>query len=298
MRGVPSIMNGWSLEATLPKPDEIETLARRLAPGTEVFLSTLPHVSLDQQIETARSVRANGLEPVLHIAARYFASRTELVGYLARANREARADRVLVIAGDLDRPRGAFDSALSLIASGLLADYGMGRVGIAGYPEGHPKISGRILDSALDEKLAAIRAAGLAAEIVSQFCFDAAPIAGWVTGVRARWPDVPIRVGLAGPASARALLKFALRCGVAAPLRGFGRNLSTAGQLLRTVSPEPIVAVLDEALPASPPASGVSVHFFSFGGLARTVEWVAETYPTCLATAGPGDPNASIRAEN
>lgn len=71
----------WSIEATLPKPDEIETARSILDEGTKVFLNTLPHVSLeDQQVQTARIVRANGLEPVLHVAARYFATRTELVG--------------------------------------------------------------------------------------------------------------------------------------------------------------------------------------------------------------------------
>lgn len=279
----PALMSGWSLEATLPRAAEIEALAHRLAPGHEVFLSTLPHVTLDQQIETARRVRAAGLEPVLHIAARYYASRTELVGYLARANREAGADRVLVIAGDLDRPRGEFGSALSLITSGLLADYGIRSVGIAGYPEGHPKIADSVLADALDAKLAALATAGLEARIVTQFSFAAAPVAAWVDTLRQRWPTVPVRIGLAGPASATTLVKFAMRCGVVGPLGGLGQKLSAAGRLVRTVSPEPIIRELAAALPADP---GVAIHLFSFGGLQKTVDWVGETWPGCLPAPG------------
>lgn len=294
IRNAPAIMNGWSIEATLPKPDEIAALAGLLAPGAELFLSTLPHVSLDQQIETARAVCDHGLVPVLHIAVRYFASRTELVGYLTRANREAQIDRFLVIAGDLDRPRGAFDSALSLIVSGLLADYGARRIGVAGYPEGHPKIAAAVLERALDDKLRAIRAAGLDAQIVTQFSFDPSAIGAWIANVRSRWPDVPIRVGLAGPASARTLLKFALRCGVVTPRQGFGRKLATANRLLRTESPQAII----EALAARPDlqrsGGGVATHFFSFGGMKRTVEWVGETWPdsTAAPSALPSKPRS------
>jgi methylenetetrahydrofolate reductase (NADPH) len=277
-------MDGWSIEATLPRPAEIAALADRVRPGTEVFLSTLPHVSLDQQIETARAVRAAGLEPVLHVAARYFASQTELVGYLARASREARVDRILAIAGDSDRPRGPFDSALSLIECEALADYGVRRVGIAGYPEGHPKIPATALAAALDAKLAALAAAALDAQIVTQFSFAAAPVVRWIGETRERWPGVPLRIGLAGPASAPTLLKFAARCGVVGPLGGLGQKLSTARRLVRAVSPEPIITALSQALPVGCDAD-IAVHLFSFGGLQRTVEWVSETWPDCLPAA-------------
>jgi len=51
-------MGGWSIESTLPKKSEVEKLPELVPAGTEVYLSTLPHVSLDQQIETAHIVRA------------------------------------------------------------------------------------------------------------------------------------------------------------------------------------------------------------------------------------------------
>ncbi len=64
-----SIIDGWSIEATLPRLNEVRTLAQLVGPDKEVYLSTLPHVSIDQQIETARIVRSEGLDPVPHIAA-------------------------------------------------------------------------------------------------------------------------------------------------------------------------------------------------------------------------------------
>lgn len=286
-------MDGWSIEATLPKKSEVENLAELVPAGTEVFLSTLPHVSLDQQIETAHIVRVNGFEPVLHVAARYFASRTELVGYLARANRETHADNMLIIGGDAERPKGEFGSALSLIESGLLADYGIHRIGIAGYPDGHPKISDERLDHVLDEKIEAAREAGMQAHIVTQFCFNAGPITAWLSEVRGRWPEIDIKIGLAGPTGLKTLLKFAMRCGVKAPLNGIGQKLTLASQLAKSFSPGALIdelnaKLIDANLIDTNDARHLSIHFFSFGGLEKTAGWVAERlaeYTETSATA-------------
>lgn len=271
-----SVMDQWTIEATLPKPAEVESLVGKVAPGTEIFLSTLPHVSLDQQIETAKIVRAQGFEPVLHLAARYFATRTELVGYLSRANRECQADRVLAIGGDLDRPRGEFSSAARLISSGLLEDYGIRRIGLAAYPDGHPKISDEVLPAALDEKLGLAAARGLEVQVVTQFGFDADPILAWFAAFRQSWPETEVKIGLAGPTGLNAILRYAMRCGVKAPARGLAHKLSLAKRLAGTYSPDEIIAKLDEAGVTASSLPHVSAHLFSFGGLARTAEWAAE----------------------
>ncbi len=274
-------MDGWSLEATLPKPEEIEALAGILAPGAEVYLSTLPHVTLDRQIATARLVRAAGLEPVPHLAARYFASPKEVADFLEQAVAEADVRRLLIIGGDLDPPRGPFASACDIIEAGILGAFGIERVGIAGYPDGHPKIPDAALAEALDAKLDAAEAAGFAVEVVTQFCFQAEPILRWIERLRTRRPAVPVRVGLAGPASLKALVRYALRCGVGMPMDGLGQKLAMATQLVRSVSPGKIVqdldaATLDRAIPGRDSPGRVSAHFFSFGGLERTARWAAD----------------------
>ncbi len=47
-------------------------------------------------------------------------------------------DRALVLAGDRDTPAGDLQSSLQLIDSGVLQKYGIRRVFISAYPEGHP----------------------------------------------------------------------------------------------------------------------------------------------------------------
>ena len=269
-----SVMHGWSIESTLPKKSEVENLAELVPAGTEVYLSTLPHVSLDQQIETAHIVRVNGFEPVLHVAARYFTSRTELVGYLARANREIGSENMLIIGGDADRPNGEFGSALSLIESGLLTDYGIRRIGVAGYPDGHPKISESALIEALSAKIETARNTGIEPHITTQFCFEAGPILGWLEDIRGRWPDVAVKVGIAGPAGCKTLLKFAVRCGVKTPRTGLAQKLTMAAQIAKTFTPGALLDDLDAGL-GEWNGGGISADFFSFGGLEKTASWIA-----------------------
>jgi methylenetetrahydrofolate reductase (NADPH) len=65
-------------------------------------------------------------------------------------------------------------------------------------------------------------------------------------------------------------MKFALRCGVRASLKGALNP--KALQLLSEAAPDGVIRGLAEAedLPALGP---ISVHYFSFGGLLRTAEW-------------------------
>lgn len=272
----PAMMTYWSIEATLPKTDEIDALAALVAPGTEVFLSTLPHVTLDKQVAAARQVRAAGLEPVPHIAARYFADEDALRRLLADMEEAAAIRRILLIAGDADEPKGPFDSALAVIQARVLDDTPLKRIGIAGYPDGHPKIADEILDEALAAKLAALEDSRFQAEIVSQFCFDGKAIARWVGRVRRRWPSVPIRVGMAGPTNSRTLMRYASRCGVKMSLSNLPQRLSMAFRLLKNVAPTPIVRHLDAHYADLSPDGPLIAHFFSFGGLARTAHWAQE----------------------
>jgi len=272
-----SILHTWSIEATLPSAQDIATLGELLPPGTRVYLSALPHGSPMAQLEAAAGLRAVGLEPVPHLSARNFESREQLDLYLETARARAAVRRYLVVGGDLDRPRGPFATAFDIVADVPLRRYGVVEIGVAGYPDGHPRIAGRDLAAALRDKLAAATGAGLSAHVVTQFCFDAEPIARWVLWLRSEGIDAPLRIGLAGPASARALLTFAMKCGVKAPFGGLGRKLDLAGRLLRSVDPAGIVEALDAQDLSGGDYGAVSAHFFSFGGIQRTAKWVLAT---------------------
>jgi methylenetetrahydrofolate reductase (NADPH) len=227
----------------------------------------VPNRPAEESVAAALQVRAAGLEPVPHIAVRNFATAQALGDVLARLNGEAGVDRVLVIAGDRNES-GPFSQALDVIQSGILTRHGIRSIGIAGYPEGHPRISVDALDRALADKIAAATTAGLAVEIVTQFCFDAGAILDFVARLRARGFDHGVRVGLVGPTSLTALMRYAARCGVRASAQGLARRAGLMRQVFTVATPDDLIRALADAAPA-----GIVPHFFSFGGVPATGRW-------------------------
>lgn len=260
----------WSIEATLPSAADIESVAAIAPPDTEVYLSAVANKPRDRVLEAARRVRAAGLEPVPHIAARLFEGETELNDFLARVTGETGATRALVIAGDRDTPAGPFADALAVIDSGLLQKHGILRIGVSGYPDGHPRIKEDELARAFVAKCAAAQAGGLDLHIVTQFCFDADRVLAWLYRIGNAARAVPIKIGMAGPTGATTLLRYALRCGVNTSVRGLTRHAGMMGRLLSDAAPDAIMRALAEA---GAEQNNVTPHFFSFGGLVATAQW-------------------------
>lgn len=281
--GIAAVAREFSLEATFPSRSEIDALRSAVPAGTHVYLSCPPNHDPESLVPVVAAVRAAGLEPVPHLTARSYKDAAELENVLSRLQREAAVTTALVIAGDRDVPAGNFDSALSLIESDLLQQYGIREVGISGYPDGHPKIDDSLLRRSLMQKLEAAAARNLSVHVTTQFCFDAQPVLAWLRWLRGEDVRVPVRVGVAGPTSMRALMKFALRCGVRASLKGMLNP--KAIQLLGEAAPDNIVRGLAEAEDRAN-LDPVSIHYFSFGGILRTAEWA------CAAAAGRVEPTA------
>jgi methylenetetrahydrofolate reductase (NADPH) len=265
---VTALMAGFSVEATRPSAADIAALGV-LARGTRVYLSAVPNRPADESLAAAVQIRAAGLEPVPHVAVRNFASAEALDTFLARLNAEAGVETVLVIAGDRAE-HGPFRGALDVIDNGMLRRRGIRRIGIAGYPQGHQRIGNDALNRALADKIAAADATGLAVEIVTQFCFDAGAILDFVARVRGFGFEHAVRVGLAGPTSLTALMRYASRCGVRASAQGLARRSGLMRQMFALTTPDDLIRTLADAAPAD-----IVPHFFSFGGIPATARWAS-----------------------
>ncbi len=261
-----------SFEATRASDAELDALAAAAQRGAWIYVSAVPSRPAEEQIAVATRLSARGLEPVPHLAARNFASAEALDRYLARLVEEAGVTRLLIIGGDRDAPAGPFHHAREVIESGLPQSRGIREIGIAGFPEGHPRAAPSEIDRALAAKIEAAAATGLSVHIVTQFAFSAEPLLAWIARLRDEGIEQPIRIGLAGPASVATLLRFAAICGVAASARTLARNAGLAKHLFGTNAPDAII----RALAGSRPGLGdVAPHFFTFGGLAATARWAA-----------------------
>jgi len=267
-RSIPALLAGASLELSSRDPAEIDECAALLDPGTAVYISMPPGQTYHGNVALAARLRRAGFRPVPHVAARRIASRDALGEYLARAAGEAGVDSALVIAGDSDRPSGPFDSSRALLETGLFQRHGVVRIGVAGYPEGHPRIAETALETELTAKKVLARGAGLDLQVVTQFCFESEPILAWAAKMKGH--GLPVRVGLPGPASLPRLLRFAALCGIGNSVRALKTRPRVITRLLVEAGPEAVVR--DIARPRGAVIAGV--HFFCFGGLLRTARWL------------------------
>jgi len=264
-----ALVSGASLEMSPRERDAIAAAAEYLPPGTEVFVSAPPAVSHHDIVSAAVALRRRGFEPVPHVAARSLVGFTQLNDLLARVAGEADVRRALVIGGDLDPPSGPFHASFDVLALGLFEKYNFCRIGLAGYPEGHPRIAQSALDLALAAKLALLRQAGIEAHVVTQFVFDAAPVLDWLQALRDQQKSLPVRIGLAGPAGIATLARYAVRCGIGHSINALVRHGTSIARLVTEAGPEPM---LRDLAVADVQVSGI--HLFSFGGLPRTARWL------------------------
>ena len=265
-----------SIEVTVRDRDVGDTLARYFPAGMDVHVTFLPDDSLVAAQETCIALYRAGYKPIPHLTARNFTTRASFDAHLARLADEAHVDEALVIAGDVAAPRGEFAASLDILRTGLLQKHGIKRVRVAGHPEGHPNVQAQVLETALKEKIEFCRTNGLAAEIVTQFCFEAAPIAAWLERIRNDGIEVPVRLGVAGPAGTASLLKFGMRCGVGNSLRALRTRGAQLGKLIGDTTPDDLLASIAREL--APRAFGplAGIHLYMFGGVKKTGEWLAD----------------------
>ncbi len=161
-----------------------------------------------------------------------------------------------------------------MIESVLPQSRGIREIGIAGYPEGHPRIAAAEIDRALAAKIEAAAATGLSVHIVTQFAFAPEPVLAFIARLRDTGIEQPVRVGIAGPASVATLMRFAAICGVATSARALARNAGLAKHLLGANAPDAIIRALATARHGGR-LGDVAPHFFTFGGLGATALWTA-----------------------
>lgn len=270
---IAALARSASFEIAARDDAAIEAAGALLAPGGRVSITWLPRDGDEDRIAAARALHDRGLEPMPHIAARLIVDEAHLRRLIARLCDEAGVSQLLVIGGDAARPIGPFGSAADLIASPAFAHPQLRGIAVGGYPEGHPAIGQGALAAALDAKIAAIAARGLTPEIITQLCFDSGPILGWLRGFRARHRSVPVRIGIAGPASIRTLLRFARICGVGTSAKALVSRGASIARLLTEAAPDPLLRDLAESRDLDA-LGAVGLHLFPFGGFERTARWI------------------------
>lgn len=266
---------GASTEVTTHDESSIPALARILPAESVVYVAHTPKASLGDVVRVALRVQAAGFRACPHLVARRLESRRVLQSACEQLG-DAGVDRALVVAGDGAEPAGPFTSSMDVLRTELLPHNDIARIAVAGHPEGHRAIGPTVLWTALREKQLLAASLGLEMHIVTQFGFDPAAVATWDAHLAEHGITLPVRVGMAGPASLPDLIRYAMQCGVGASLRGVLRGMGAMRNVAGlATSPEQMLTSI--ARHAASEATRIAgVHFYSFGGALETARWLRE----------------------
>jgi methylenetetrahydrofolate reductase (NADPH) len=270
---VQSLLENYSIEATVLQAQKIVRFADIVPPGKRIYVPHTPHSSITEMVELAVRLRREQVEPVPHVVARRFETLPELDEFLRQLAGKAGVTQVLIVAGDIARPAGQVQNTLQILESGLLQKHGIRTIGVAGHPEGHRDVSDTVLRDALRRKNSYAAQTGVGVYIVTQFVFTASPVIAWEASHGGDIGRLPITIGLPGLANAKTLLKYAMECGVGASLQAFSKRYATLTKLLTVSAPDESIVALARHRESNPQTRISGVHFFTFGGFEKTAAW-------------------------
>ena len=263
----------WSIEVTPTGATKIDSFAYCLAPGTTVNVTFLPGSDPMDTVAVAQRLHNDGMKPVPHLAARSLKDADQLDALLSAFTKQAGVTEVLVIGGGVDNPVGQFTSSIEVLNTGLIQKYGINDIGVAGHPEGSPDISDDEIFEALALKNELAKRDGLNLYIETQFCFEADIVLAWEKSIRAAGNNLPIRVGIPGPATIKTLFRFAQVSGIGPSMRFIAKQAKNVAKLMTVQSPHILLDDLAEGMAADQDCMIKHFHFYPFGGFAKTAAY-------------------------
>ncbi|MGB3690242.1 MAG: methylenetetrahydrofolate reductase [Jannaschia helgolandensis] len=269
-------LDGFSIEVMPRTAEKVEDFAAILPQGTRVYIAHIDGTPVEDMVTTAARLRADGMTPMPHFPARIIKDRAMLTDWIARYRGEADVRQALLLAGGVAEPAGAFENSMQMMESGAFD--GFERLHVAGHPEGNRDIDidggDKNVSDALVWKQKFSERTDAKMAIATQFCFEAAPVIEWANGIRAAGIDLPVHIGLAGPAKLQTLIKFAIACGVGPSLRVLQKRAMDVTKLLLPYEPTEIATDLARHKAANPDFNIASVHIFPLGGIKTSADWL------------------------
>ena len=277
---VEAFMEGYSIEVMPRTAAKVEDFRALLPQNTRVYIAHIEGTPIDEMVATAARLNAEGFTVMPHFPARIIKDKATLGDWIARYQGEADVKQALLLAGGVTRPHGDFESSMQLMDTGLFDAAGFERLHVAGHPEGNKDIDPdggtAAVDEALQWKQAFAERSDAKMAIATQFAFEAEPVIAWANRLAAAGIDLPIHIGIAGPAKLQTLIKFSIACGVGASLRVLQRRAKDVTKLLLPFEPTEVVSDLAAHKEATPGFNITHVHIFPLGGIKASATWAMD----------------------
>ncbi|MAY85828.1 MAG: 5,10-methylenetetrahydrofolate reductase [Pseudooceanicola sp.] len=277
---VEAFLQGYSIEVMPRTAEKVEDFRALLPEGTRVYIAHIDGTPIEDMVATAKRLSSDGFQVMPHFPARIIRDKAMLGDWIARYQGEADVRQALVLAGGVSEPHGDFDSSMQLLETGLFGDAGFTRLHVAGHPEGNRDIDP---DGGMANVTDALRwkqrfrdSSDAQMALATQFAFDADPIIAWADSLREAGIDIPVHIGIAGPAKLQTLIKFAIACGVGPSLKVLQKRAMDVSKLLLPYEPTEVIAKLAAHKAAHPDFNIENVHFFPLGGIKTNANWAIE----------------------
>ena len=277
---IKNFLNGYSIEVTPNAAAKIENFAEVLPANTRIYIAHIEGTPFEEMLKTAKKITDEGFIPMPHFPARIIKDKDILDSWLSQYSGEANVQEALLIAGGSKEPAGVFDSSIQIIETELFDKYGFKRLHVAGHPEGNKDIdkdnTHTIVNKALSWKNEYAKRTDAQVAIATQFCFDSEAIIQWANNLIDMNIDLPVHIGIAGPAKLQTLIRYSIECGVGASMKVLQKRAKDLTKLLLPYEPTSVISELAEYKSQNPDFNIEQVHFFPLGGTKTTANWVKE----------------------
>ena len=277
---VKNFLNGYSIEVTPNAAAKIENFAEVLPANTRIYIAHIEGTPFDEMLTTAKKITNEGFIPMPHFPARIIEDKDMLESWLSQYSGEANVQEALLIAGGSKEPAGVYDSSIQIIETELFDKYSFNRLHVAGHPEGNKDIdkdsTHTNVNKALSWKNEYAKRTDAQIAIATQFCFDSEAIIQWANSLIDMNIDLPVHIGIAGPAKLQTLIRYSIECGVGASMKVLQKRAKDITKLLLPYEPTSVITELAEYKSQNPDFNIEQVHFFPLGGTKTTANWVKE----------------------
>ena len=275
-----TFLKNFSIEVMPRTASKIENFKELLPQNTRVYVAHIEGTPINEMIDTAKRLTDEGYNVMPHFPARIIESKEVLVNWIDRYKNEAGVKDALLLAGGVNQPYGEFHSSMDLLDTGEFDKAGFKNLHVAGHPEGNMDIDTdgktKNVDSAISWKQEFSQKTDANMAITTQFCFESGPVIEWADRMASMGIDIPIHIGVAGPAKLQTMIKFSMACGVGASLRVLKRRAKDVTKLLLPFKPDQFLTELAEYKALNPNFLITNVHFFPLGGIKTNAKWTIE----------------------
>jgi len=271
-------LNNFSIEVMPRTAAKIESFNDILPKNTRIYIAHIEGVPIQEMISTAKRIQSEGFVVIPHFPARIIENKVILEDWIKAYQEEANIDHALILAGGVDKPHGIFENSMQLVETELFSKYNFKNLYFAGHPEGNKDIdpdgTEKNVNDALVWKQKLNERTDINLALTTQFCFDSKPVIKWANELNKNGINIPIHIGVAGPAKLQTLIKFSIACGVGASLKVLHKRAKDIKKLLLPFEPNEFLETLALHKKNNPDFNITNIHFFPLGGIKTTSNWI------------------------